>query len=305
LVSWLFVSWSQGLVVSYPPNTTKHIIEHASASFGAQKYEVSGYLLIAEPIGFCSPNPSFDPRNQILLILRGNCTFFTKALYAQQLGARAVIIANLLTDEASDDFIRMGISSGVDGSLITIPVVSITSSSFTMLYTQLRYTQANSTTEIMAELNPIGEVYFSPTWTYSAITTALIALMALPLMWVMIVTYFTIRKCCRDWHNRVARTQRARILPLARYSRGGGRRNRIHNERCPICLDDFEEGLNIKVLPCKHGFHSQCIDPWLNDRSDLCPICKASIISRSSMRCCECCYSCRRANGFQELNPQL
>jgi len=54
---------------------------------------------------------------------------------------------------------------------------------------------------------------------------------------------------------------------------------RIHNESCAICLDDFTDGLKVKVLPCMHGFHTQCIDPWLNERSDLCPICKSSILN--------------------------
>eukprot|EP00465_Bigelowiella_longifila_P007336 CAMPEP_0185255678 /NCGR_PEP_ID=MMETSP1359-20130426/4756_1 /TAXON_ID=552665 /ORGANISM="Bigelowiella longifila, Strain CCMP242" /LENGTH=325 /DNA_ID=CAMNT_0027839795 /DNA_START=377 /DNA_END=1354 /DNA_ORIENTATION=+ len=45
------------------------------------------------------------------------------------------------------------------------------------------------------------------------------------------------------------------------------------NSTCVICLEDFESGESIKVLPCKHGFHTQCIMPWF-ERSGDCPICK-------------------------------
>jgi hypothetical protein len=37
---------------------------------------------------------------------------------------------------------------------------------------------------------------------------------------------------------------------------------RIHNEACAICLEDFALEQKIKVLPCHHGFHTECIDPW-------------------------------------------
>ena len=47
-----------------------------------------------------------------------------------------------------------------------------------------------------------------------------------------------------------------------------------HNT-CSICLDDYEPGEHIRVLPCQHTFHSDCIFPWLTQRSPTCPLCKA------------------------------
>jgi Ring finger domain len=50
----------------------------------------------------------------------------------------------------------------------------------------------------------------------------------------------------------------------------------IGREICPICIVDFEEGDDIRVLPCegKHSFHQQCVDPWLLTLSSSCPICR-------------------------------
>lgn len=49
-------------------------------------------------------------------------------------------------------------------------------------------------------------------------------------------------------------------------------------KQCAICLEDFEYGQKIRVLPCFHRFMAGCIDPWLLEQAR-CPICKCSITS--------------------------
>lgn len=41
---------------------------------------------------------------------------------------------------------------------------------------------------------------------------------------------------------------------------------------CSVCTDDFEHGQDIRVLPCNHKFHPECIDPWLLNVSGTCPL---------------------------------
>ncbi|KAK9767345.1 hypothetical protein K7432_002923 [Basidiobolus ranarum] len=48
---------------------------------------------------------------------------------------------------------------------------------------------------------------------------------------------------------------------------------------CPICLDDFIIGDEIRELPCCHHYHVECIDPWLTTKSGTCPMCKLAISS--------------------------
>ena len=48
---------------------------------------------------------------------------------------------------------------------------------------------------------------------------------------------------------------------------------------CSICIDDFEDGEKIRILPkCRHGFHLECIKPWLIERQGCCPLCKTPVL---------------------------
>jgi hypothetical protein len=59
-------------------------------------------------------------------------------------------------------------------------------------------------------------------------------------------------------------------LPINVYSEG-----LVKNENCAVCLEDFVPGKNdLRILPCGHGFCVLCIDPWLTQKSTMCPICK-------------------------------
>lgn len=42
---------------------------------------------------------------------------------------------------------------------------------------------------------------------------------------------------------------------------------------CTICLEDFEDGMKLRILPCFHRFMADCIDPWLMQQAR-CPVCK-------------------------------
>lgn len=41
---------------------------------------------------------------------------------------------------------------------------------------------------------------------------------------------------------------------------------------CAVCLSDFEKQDMLRRLPCKHSFHSACVDKWLK-QNKVCPLC--------------------------------
>ncbi|KAF5933276.1 hypothetical protein HYC85_029447 [Camellia sinensis] len=47
---------------------------------------------------------------------------------------------------------------------------------------------------------------------------------------------------------------------------------------CPICLEEFHVGNEVRGLPCAHNFHVECIDEWLR-LNVKCPRCRCSSAS--------------------------
>ncbi|XP_051152185.1 probable E3 ubiquitin-protein ligase XERICO [Andrographis paniculata] len=54
---------------------------------------------------------------------------------------------------------------------------------------------------------------------------------------------------------------------------------RTFNDReCSICLMEFEAREEINCLPCRHVFHSACIDKWLLYWHATCPLCRDRVM---------------------------
>ncbi|KAG8072775.1 hypothetical protein GUJ93_ZPchr0006g46268 [Zizania palustris] len=48
-------------------------------------------------------------------------------------------------------------------------------------------------------------------------------------------------------------------------------------EQCHICLTEYEDGDQIRSLPCKHEFHLRCVDKWLKEVHRVCPLCRGDV----------------------------
>lgn len=48
---------------------------------------------------------------------------------------------------------------------------------------------------------------------------------------------------------------------------------------CAVCLDEFNEEDEIRCLTnCKHMFHQKCLDRWMDQIQETCPLCRAPIL---------------------------
>nr|XP_028565355.1 RING finger protein 215 isoform X2 [Podarcis muralis] len=77
--------------------------------------------------------------------------------------------------------------------------------------------------------------------------------------------------------------QRLSALKTRRYHPGKLPRSWAHEiDSCAICLDRFHKNQCLRVLPCLHEFHRDCVDPWLL-LQQTCPLCKHNILGN----CCQ------------------
>lgn len=51
---------------------------------------------------------------------------------------------------------------------------------------------------------------------------------------------------------------------------------KLFNKKCPVCINELEEGDEIIITLCEHGFHSKCIEEWIMKaptKNNFCPLC--------------------------------
>ncbi|XP_008055863.1 E3 ubiquitin-protein ligase RNF43 isoform X1 [Carlito syrichta] len=68
---------------------------------------------------------------------------------------------------------------------------------------------------------------------------------------------------------------------------------------CAICLEEFSEGQELRVISCLHEFHRTCVDPWLHQHRT-CPLCMFNIIEGDSFS-----QSLEPSRSYQEPGRRL
>ncbi|KAK1597710.1 uncharacterized protein LY79DRAFT_666527 [Colletotrichum navitas] len=74
----------------------------------------------------------------------------------------------------------------------------------------------------------------------------------------------------------------------------GSNEQEDENLGCSICTEDFTVGEDVRVLPCNHKFHPNCVDPWLVNVSGTCPLCRLDLRPQGDAQ-----------NNSDELPPPL
>uniref|UniRef100_A0A667ISM8 E3 ubiquitin-protein ligase RNF43 n=1 Tax=Lynx canadensis TaxID=61383 RepID=A0A667ISM8_LYNCA len=68
---------------------------------------------------------------------------------------------------------------------------------------------------------------------------------------------------------------------------------------CAICLEEFSEGQELRVISCLHEFHRVCVDPWLHQHRT-CPLCMFNIVEGDSFS-----QSLGHSRSYQEPGRRL
>ncbi|KAF2356956.1 Zinc finger RING-type [Trinorchestia longiramus] len=262
------------VVVDRLLNKTMDVMADMPSTFGPELsiLGLKGLLAISNPAQACwhpiAGPPKYPPHvspafsHWIVLIDRGNCTFYEKVYQAQIANYSAVIVMNI-----GSDFIEpMGAD---DGDNITIPSVFIGQTDGEAL--KILFSDVKRIGIILTADLPDIESYLLP----FAITVAVCFVGMLLCMVSVCMLLCMIVKCIRDYRRSMRHRlswRALRRLPLHKFKGGVD-----PYDMCAICLDDYLDGDKLRILPCNHAYHSRCIDPWLTKRRRVCPVCKQKV----------------------------
>ncbi|XP_071086269.1 E3 ubiquitin-protein ligase RNF13-like isoform X1 [Haliotis cracherodii] len=252
-------------VLDIKQNETIVIFEDMEAIFGPSlpTNGMVGRLMYVTPRNACMPvdPPPEMPKDGvawIALIARDHCDFALKVLHAQQAQFDMAIVQNSFNN---DELVRMG--GGKYGNEINIPSVFVGYHNGITLGTEYTYQNKNVLINIDDGVPDIDyKVYL---WPFAIVIGTCFCLMLV----------FMVAKWCRD----IRRQRRSRLskrhlkkIPIKKFKKGD------YYDVCAICLDDYEEGEKMRVLPCSHAYHVKCVDPWLLKNKKTCPVCKRRVI---------------------------
>lgn len=189
----------------------------------------------------------------VLLIRRGNCEFGEKLSNAEDAGYTLVIVYN----NKNDDLMPM--NGDVD---VRVKAVFVGLSTGETLIAKYLYSVNQRAT---VTLTP----YYTLPWHMYIIPFLIVISICFLLMFIFLV----IKKVRRYQRRRRARlpTSKLKKLKVIIYTESD------NYDMCAICLDDFEEGDKLRILPCNHAYHTHCIDPWLTKARRVCPCCKQAV----------------------------
>ncbi|CAB3403315.1 unnamed protein product [Caenorhabditis bovis] len=78
-------------------------------------------------------------------------------------------------------------------------------------------------------------------------------------------------------HHRMSNSRNSSYLAVFGSLTSVAQSTASSQERCVICLDEYEEGTELRVLFCGHEFHPKCVDPWLLAKRR-CPLCQFDVV---------------------------
>ncbi|XP_037324589.1 E3 ubiquitin-protein ligase RNF13 [Pungitius pungitius] len=222
---------------------------------------LKGFLIGARPENACEPIEP-PPRDNmtgafIVLIRRYDCNFDIKVLHAQKAGYKAAIVHNVVTN----DLISMGSNDLDIMKQIDIPSVFVSEQTANSLKEDFAYDKGGHVV-LMPDFSLPLEYYLIPFLVIVGIC-------------LILIVVFMITKFVQDRHRaRRSRLRKDQLkkLPIHKYKKGD------NYDVCAICLDEYEEGDKLRVLPCSHAYHSKCVDPWLTKTKKTCPVCKQKVV---------------------------
>ncbi|KAI2668132.1 RING finger protein 150 [Labeo rohita] len=217
---------------------------------------------------FPLPHPSIP---WIALIARGNCTYREKIRHAAALNASAVVIFNMGTSN-SNETITMPHHGTGDVVAIMIPEPKG--------HEIMALLEKNITVAMHITIGTRNLQKYVSRTSVVFVSISFIVLMIISLAWLVFYYIQRFRYAnARDRNQRrLGDAAKKAISKLqVRTIRKGDKETESDFDNCAVCIEDYKPNDVVRILPCRHVFHKNCVDPWLQDHRT-CPMCKMNIL---------------------------
>ncbi|ORX56899.1 hypothetical protein DM01DRAFT_1406351 [Hesseltinella vesiculosa] len=223
-------------------------------------------------VGYLSPPADHNMRhgcevmaapcdNWIAFVERGNCSFIDKVRSMQKSGAIAVVVG----DNYYNGWVTMYAPG--DTSDVHIPSVFVAQRQYHVLADLLD--AYGDPLQVRLEKDDI--------FTWPLLDMLLVVVLSPAVMMIFIYTTWRMRQRQRQKED-LAPTDFVTNLPARSFKKLDKEHpdDNAHDE-CAICLEDYVDDDLLRVLPCKHEFHTRCVDAWLTGHKKFCPVCKHDV----------------------------
>ncbi|XP_028976725.2 E3 ubiquitin-protein ligase RNF43 [Esox lucius] len=249
---------------------------------GGSAGNAEGKLMQSHPLSLCNTSEDERPESDFITIVKlesperkvPQCLpLLDKARLALERGAQAVIF-DVTDDDTAVFQLRQSDS-------LQRPVVLVLAENAEQLMGLV-----NRNEEAIIHIDIKREDPKLPHYDVGILLTIVLAILA-------IILIFAFRYRCkanRTWDSVHQQTMRAisRLETRTYTSQGCGGSHRHRggwgsnsssnsNPTCAICLEEFLDGQELRIISCGHEFHKECVDPWLLQHRT-CPLCMRNIM---------------------------
>ncbi|NWZ65954.1 RNF43 ligase, partial [Acrocephalus arundinaceus] len=271
---------AQKAIIRVIPLKVEPIILEGEFANVAEVTPAEGKLLQSHPLSLCNTSEDEHTESGFITIVKleqpdrdpNPClSLANKAKLAGERGARAILF-DITDDESAADQLRKprGLSQ---------PVVLIRGHDAELLMGVV-----NKNREAHVKI----EVKEPPTWPDYDVWILLTVVSTV----VVIILIFVVRTKCQlnrtqdsvqqQTLQAIGQLATRRYQPQARPAlRWDSASSCSSAPVCAICLEEFSEGQELRIISCSHEFHRECVDPWLQQHHT-CPLCMFNILARDS-----------------------
>ncbi|XP_068147085.1 LOW QUALITY PROTEIN: E3 ubiquitin-protein ligase goliath [Drosophila tropicalis] len=247
-------------------NVTGRLVHISTADDAADDYACTPF--IHGTLGSSLPEKGVT---WIALVRRGRCTFEDKVKHVYQHNAVGVIIYNdkqvMQLEKMQIKVKTRNIAAVITYQNIGQELANTVDKGYNVT---IWITEGRRGVRTVSSLNRTSVLFVS---------ISFIVLMIISLVWLIFyyIQRFRYMQAKDQQSRNLCSVTKKAIMKIPTKTGKMSDEKDLDSDCCAICIEAYKPSDIIRILPCKHEFHKNCIDPWLIEHRT-CPMCKLDVL---------------------------